>query len=124
MGAPDPVDDDLRDALCGDRRGFLFDHPCGHRARLRCAQCRRPICERHRHLYQGQGYCTACAAPNAEQSGWYDDSPYFYGRRYHPGYRSFWLYDDAPDYDDFTAADGASTVAEGDDTFENDLGAS
>lgn len=122
---PTPPDDDLRDVLCEDRTGFLFDHPCKRMARVRCVRCRRAICEQHRHPYQEQSYCTPCVnqvAPQAASS--YGDSPYFYGRRYHPYYQSFWLYDDDPDYGDFTDADGASTYAEGDDTFESDVGAS
>ena len=123
-----PPDDDLRDVLCEDRTGFLFDHPCKRFARLRCTRCRKPICERHRHAYQNAEYCTSCAQQMVPAGGaYYDDTPYFYGRRYHPYYHSYWLYDDDPDYggyDDFTDADAASTAQEGDASFENDLGAS
>lgn len=123
-----PDDDDLRDVLCADRAGFLFDHPCGRMARLRCGQCKRPICERHRHVVNRGAYCTACARQLAQPgSVAFVDSPYFYGRRHHRYFESYWLYDDEPDYgdyDDFTDADGASTQVEGDQTFENDVGAS
>ena len=117
------TEEDLREVPCADRAGFLFDHPCGRVARLRCLKCRKPICERHRALVESMPHCTSCASQLTPAQSW-SDTPYFYGRRRYGSYQSFWLFDDEPDSDDFTDADGASTASDGDESFENDLGAS
>ena len=137
------------DGQCHDTAGFLFSHRCDRLSFVRCAICRKPICDRHSHDLGGTVACTACvkADPTASAQsaqttrgtryGRYYDDPFFYGHHYYPGYYSYHdrttyresTNDSAPanqpaaaDPNDFTAGDSPSVRHEGDEAFESSAG--
>jgi hypothetical protein len=104
--------------MCGERAGFLFPHPCEGAAVARCDECQKAVCVEHRHGADGRDLCTTCARRLPDAASRFGAHPYFLGHAWYPtGSAGF-------DPDDFTEADGASTLTEGDQAFENDLGAS
>lgn len=104
---------------CEERAGFLFPHDCDREAVARCDECRKAICLDHRHGADSRDLCTTCAGKYPDAASRFHQSPFFLGRRYYA--RPFNLDFDP---DDFTDADGPSTLTEGTDAFENDLEAS
>ena len=106
---------------CAERTGFLFPHDCGNEAVSRCDSCQKAICVDHRHGVTEQDYCSTCAKrlPDARQR--FHETPFFYGPTWYP---SSGVFSTGNDPDDFTDADGVSTLQEGSEAFERDLGAS
>jgi len=108
---------------CQERSGFLFKHDCEGEGIARCDECGKAVCVDHRHDLNGRDLCTTCLRqqPAATVQS-FERNPYFYQRTwYRHGHFSFNSPDDP---DDFTEADGTSTMTHGDQAFENDLGAS
>ncbi|MFH1747791.1 MAG: hypothetical protein ABIG44_12215 [Planctomycetota bacterium] len=122
--------------LCQERTGFLFSHNCDCLAAYSCASCGKEICDRHMHETESGTMCTTCAKATRRASREPIDDPYFYSGSYYRGYGryqpGFWGYhhyhhhhvSDWHDRDDFTEADAESVQAEGDEGFEQDMGAS
>ena len=139
-----PQDWDPR--TCNERSGFLFQHDCSSLPDVTCSQCQKPICTRHTHYVDNEPFCTGCAKQDLRQQRQetqhrrrrhdadYED-PYFYGDEYYRGYgryrQGYWGYKhfstwgmhdhDHGDMHDFTSADGASMMHEGDGDFEMDM---
>jgi hypothetical protein len=102
---------------CGERAGFLFPHDCEGVAVARCDECQKAVCVDHRHGADGRDLCTRCARRLPDATGRFHEHPYFLGDVWYPR-------GGGGDPVDFTEADGASTLTEGNEAFENDLGAS
>ncbi|MGE0709079.1 MAG: hypothetical protein AB7N76_00295 [Planctomycetota bacterium] len=130
-------------AECRETAGFLFKHPCGRQATGECADCGKAVCDAHlKQNPKGVLLCVACLkmdlargappGPGRDQPPLaYENDPYFYGSAHYAGYgryRSGWGSDyyaeSAFDGDDFTEADGAAFATEGDEGWEQDMGAS
>ena len=124
---------------CQETAGFLFKHPCDGEAYGYCNQCQKATCRRHTHAFGEDALCTGCAKTEVREGkrkghryGQYEDDPYFYGESYYPGYGRYgagrWGYayysGSHHDPDDFTEADGESLRVEGDEAWEQDMGAS
>ncbi|MDP6446874.1 MAG: hypothetical protein QGG36_09935 [Pirellulaceae bacterium] len=128
--------------VCNETAGFLFKHDCDRPPLTDCHECGKPVCDLHQREVDGRVLCIKCAggavrgsssSTRFRRSGgryhddhlWYHD-PYFYGGYHYDGYYDDW--DDAPyaeiaadDPNDFTDADGAPLMEEGDEDFENDM---
>ena len=105
---------------CAERSGFLFPHDCEGEAIARCDGCEKAICLDHRHGVDGRDLCSTCARQLPDASRRFQSTPFFYGPTWYP--TGVFGGDDDPN--DFTEADGVSTLVEGSDAFEKDLGAS
>lgn len=128
-----------QEGMCGEKSGFLFSHACASWAVGKCTTCGKAICQEHTHQSDSGSLCTSCGkkeqrrARRAGRHYGYHDDPYFYGGSYYRGYgyyghghwgHSHYRSRHHHDGDDFTEADGASTHAEGDEDFEQDMGES
>lgn len=128
---------------CAEKAGFLFSHACDKAAQWQCGRCQKMICEDHSFRAQNETLCTACTKADEKKakqqsgamSGRYRDDPYFYSTYHYHGYgyygRGSWGYDSYYAYgsgyhdgNDFTEADGAALAHEGDEAWEEDMGAS
>lgn len=96
---------------CKETSGILFNHPCERESTLNCAQCNKPICERHMRYAADKPTCISCVRGglNAERTGQgrastgYEDDPYFFYYYYGSGSGG---YDD----DDFALFEGGDDV--------------
>ena len=137
---------------CQETAGFLFKHACGNKPLGQCDTCSKWVCKRHTRVVEGANLCIGCAKaqlrPGKQTGGGrgagrgggrgggrgrrsYDDDPYFYGYSHYQGYDSYrqgsWGHDyylQTRDADEFTEADGASFATEGDEGWEQEMGAS
>jgi len=128
--------------VCQEKSGFLFKHDCPYPADQTCQRCHKPICSRHTRYQEELVVCIRCSRRPAAGAGpqpadrtgrhYYDDS-YDYGHRHYSGYGHYhtgmwgaWWYGSHRHYDtnDLTEADAVNLAAEGDEAFEQDLGAS
>jgi hypothetical protein len=103
---------------CGERAGFLFPHPCEGEGVARCDDCGKAVCVDHRHGADGRDLCTTCARKLPDAATRFGGHPLFLAAPWYVSGPS------TGDPHDFTESDGASTLTEGDEAFENDLGAS
>ncbi len=128
-------------STCSENAGFLFKHACQEQGVFTCDMCQKTICEKHRKDLESQLVCVQCARGVAgrdyrsrSRSGryWRNDDPYFYSYGYYNGYGRYghghWGHDHHSRHDhdrnDFTEADSESFQNEGDEGFEQDMGAS
>lgn len=118
---------------CTETSGFLFSHPCRNAPSASCQKCAKGVCAKHIHPTPNGYMCTSCAKKAAtsakrhgRQWGAWEDDPLLYGTFYYDDYgyygRGHWGHEHLPD--DFTEADGASFVEEGEGDWEHDMGAS
>ena len=141
------------DEGCQDTAGFLFKHACSNAATGECAQCGKRICKAHTKAGErGMPFCVGCLKQELAQGGKsqrpsdmgrrakgkrrrgrsYDQDPYFYGDSHYEGYGSYrrghwghgYYQRSRHDPNDFSEADGEAFATEGDEGWENDMGAS
>lgn len=123
-------------ADCQETAGFLFKHACENLGSHYCATCQKFVCDEHCKQLKGEPVCVACAKKALGRthrlrsgSGRYAhyEDPYLYGSWYYGGYGHYghgcWGHEHH-DRDDFTEADSESFQTEGDEGFEQDMGAS
>lgn len=137
-------DAEFRPGECQEMAGFLFSHRCGDVAVRECADCQKPICQRHSIDSGGAMRCVACekklrgqqqSATNPAGGGRpYDhDPPFFYGHYYGYGYgygygrHQHWQSSNSQHHfvdSDEAALSGGEITAEEVSGFEDDMGAS
>ena len=129
-------------ADCQETAGFLFKHACENLGSHYCATCQKFVCDEHCKQHKGEPMCVTCVKKALgrthrlrSDSGrddrgylvWYTGDPYFYSESCYLGYgqygHGYWGREHH-DRDDFTEADSESFQAEGDEGFEQDMGAS
>ncbi len=132
-----PLDEQTPSDTCQESAGFLFKHPCGYLAESTCGTCGKALCSRHTRCQPEGVTCIACGRRTGSAGSTRGDryDPYEYSSSGYPGYGyygpghwgSWWFLSGSShrhDRHDFTEADSASLVNEGDANFEQAMGES
>lgn len=105
---------------CRETSGILFNHPCEREAKYNCAQCNKPVCDRHMRYVADKPTCISCVRAGLKSdrtgrgraSGGYEDDPYFF--YYYYGSSGDGGYDDG-DFELFDGGDEAGAAYQMDD---------